>query len=331
MRPGWQRVGALTELPDVVRELGGDPAAVAAAAGLDLAEIAERENLIPFAAACLLIKLSADATGCDHIALRIAERNDTRSLGLVGALMRNAPTLGRALLDLCENQHRYVRGGVPYLIVREGFAWAGYAIYQRDTPWWHYFQEGAIAVGMNMVRELSGAEPEEVLLARRAPEDSRPYRRFFGCPVTFDASQSAIVYRSSQLDLPVLRADPQARTALEERVRDYWAVDLPRVSDQVMRLLRPRAIFGEARLETVAQALAVHPRLLERSLQAEGTSFRALLRETQTDVAKRLLAGTDLSITEVAAALGYGDTSAFSNAFRRQTGRSPRTWRTQAD
>ena len=128
MRPGWQRVGALTELPDVVRELGGDPAAVAAAAGLDLAEIAERENLIPFAAACLLIKLSADATGCDHIALRIAERNDTRSLGLVGALMRNAPTLGRALLDLCENQHRYVRGGVPYLIVREGFAWAGYAI-----------------------------------------------------------------------------------------------------------------------------------------------------------------------------------------------------------
>jgi hypothetical protein len=34
--------------------------------------------------------------------------------------MRNAPTLGRALHDLVDNQHRYDRGGVWRLAVRDG-------------------------------------------------------------------------------------------------------------------------------------------------------------------------------------------------------------------
>lgn len=327
VQQGWQRVGALTELPGVLRDFGIDAAAVAAAAGLQLADLDDREGRIPFPAACLLIKIAAERTGCDHIALHIGQRNDTHSLGLVGALMRNAPSWGRAVLDLCENQHRYVRGGVPYLIVRDGFAWTGYSIYQPDTPYAEYFQEGAIAVGANMMRELCGIGPEEVLLPRRTPSDAAAYRRYFGCPVAFNASQAALVFSSKELDRPTLHADAKERLVLEAKVRNYWAVDLPRVSDQVIRLLRPRVVSGDARLEAVATALDVHPRHLERSLQAEATSFRALLKQTQIDVAQRLLVGTDLSVTEIGAALGYGDTSAFSNAFRRETGSAPTAWR----
>lgn len=327
MSESWQRVGALTELPGVVRELGADPAAIAASAGLDLSQLADRESRIPFASACLLVKRAADMTECDHIALLIAARNDTRSLGVVGALMRNAPSWGRAVLDLCENQHRYVRGGVPYLILRDGYAYAGYSIYERQTPWWYYFQEGAIAVGASMMREIAGTGPEEVLLMRRTPPDPQPYRRFFGCPVTFNATQSALVFPAIVLERRAQTADRGQRQTLETKVRDYWAVDLPRYSDQVIRLLRPRVVAGEFGLDAVASALAVHPRHLERSLKMEGTTFRSLLKQTQIDVAQRLLASTDLSVTEIGAALGYGDTSAFSNAFRRETGAAPTAWR----
>lgn len=330
MSHGWQRVGALTVAPSLLRGFGVDPEEVIAAAGLTPEALADREGRIPFAAACLVLKLSAERTGCAHFGLLLGLRNGTDSLGLVGALMREAPTLGRALLDLVENQHRYVRGGVPYLMVREDTAWAGYAVYERNVSGVEQIEDGAIGVGFNLIRELCGVPPEQVLLSHSAPADPQAYRRLLGVPVVFDADQTSLVFPSALLDRPVRGADPARRQALAERVRDYWAVDLPQVSDQVARLLRSRLIFGEVGLEGIAETLALHPRVLERALQREGTTFRALRNQTRVDVAQRLLKGTRLSVTDIAAALGYADTSAFSNAFRRICGASPTGWRQSA-
>lgn len=329
MAESWQRVGALAELPGVIRDLGADPSTIVAEAGVELKQLADPDSRIPFASACLLAKVAAERTACDHIGLLVASRTSTKSIGVVGALMRNAPTLGRALLDLCENHHRYVRGGVPYLVTQAGFSWLGYAVYADAGVSTEHFQIGALAVGHRWVRELAGAVPDEVLIACSAPADPRPYRQFFGAPVTFDADQTALIYSSAALNLPVHGAQTETRRAIEAQVRDYWAVDLPSASDQVIRLLRPRVLFGDQRLESIAAALALHPRVLERALRAEGTSFRRLLKETQIDVAQRLMTGTKLSITAIGGALGYAETSAFSNAFRRLTGQSPRAWRSR--
>ena len=45
---GQQRVGALAEVPQLLRDLGVDPAEVAADVGLDLSVLHEPENAIPF-------------------------------------------------------------------------------------------------------------------------------------------------------------------------------------------------------------------------------------------------------------------------------------------
>lgn len=139
-----------------------------------------------------------------------------------------------------------------------------------------------------------------------------------------------LVFQSALLGRAVRGADPARRRALAERVRDYWAVDQPQVSDQVARLLRSRVVFGEVTLDGIAETLALHPRVLERALKREGTTFRALRNQTRVDVAQRLLMGTRLSVTDIAAALGYADTSAFINAFRHICGASPTGWRQSA-
>jgi AraC-like DNA-binding protein len=122
-------------------------------------------------------------------------------------------------------------------------------------------------------------------------------------------------------------ADPRRRAILEPSVAKYWSVALPSVADQVVRILRPRVLFGDFTLETVARRLAVHPRTLNRRLQAEGTTFRKLLNEAHFEVARQLLAGTRIDISGIAAALGYAETSAFSHAFHRLAGTSPSEWR----
>ena len=147
----------------LLRELGVDPADFAARVGLDPGVFRNPENAIPFTAAGKLLQAGGVRTGCAHFGLLLGQRSDTRSLGLVGRLMRNAPTLGRALHDLVDNQYRYDRGGVWYLSVRDGVALIGYAIHQRGTEGIDHFCDGTMAFAFNGIRELCGALPEEVL------------------------------------------------------------------------------------------------------------------------------------------------------------------------
>jgi len=327
MNEGQQRVGALAEVPQLLRELGTDPAEVAAGVGLDVSVLHDPENSIPFTTAGRLLQAGATRTGCAHFGLLVGQRCDTRSLGLVGRLMRNARTWGRAVQDLVDNQHRYVRGGVPYLMVRGGMAWAGYAIYHQGIEGIDHFCDGAIAIGFNMMRELCGALPDEVLLSRRPPADIRPYRRLFRVPVHFDAEQSTLVFPAGLLERPVPGADSRQREILEASVTKYWAVALPDATEQVVRILRSRVLFGDSTLDEVARCLTMHPRTLNRHLQSERTTFRELLNEARFEVARQLLAGTRINISGIAIALGYAETSAFSHAFHRMAGVSPVEWR----
>jgi AraC-like DNA-binding protein len=81
---------------------------------------------------------------------------------------------------------------------------------------------------------------------------------------------------------------------------------------------------GQARLENVAQRLGVTPRTLRRKLGAEDATFAGLLEELRLALARHYLAEHQLSISRIAWLLGYTEVSAFSHAFRRWTGRTPR-------
>ena len=82
-------------------------------------------------------------------------------------------------------------------------------------------------------------------------------------------------------------------------------------------------------MENVADHLSVHPRMLNRKLQAEGTSFRSLLNEARFQVARQLLAGTRIGVTDIALTLGYSEPRSFTHAFQRWSGAAPSEWRTQ--
>jgi len=74
----------------------------------------------------------------------------------------------------------------------------------------------------------------------------------------------------------------------------------------------------------VARRLTMHPRTLNRRLQEEGRTFRKLLNEVRFKVARQLLLGTRMGVTEIA---GAANTSAFSYAFSRMAGAPPHEWR----
>ena len=82
------RVGLLAGIPGLLRELGTDPAEVAASAGLDPDGLDAIENRIPFVAMGRLLHSCAVKTGCQHFALLVGQRTRLSHLGLPGQLAR---------------------------------------------------------------------------------------------------------------------------------------------------------------------------------------------------------------------------------------------------
>jgi AraC-like DNA-binding protein len=324
---GQQRIGALVELPQVLRELGEDPATVIASAGIDAELLRNSENSISFVELGRLFEACVAATGCEHFGLLVGLRSGTDSLGLVGRLMQTAPTLKDAILDLCTNQRRYVRGAVTYLVIQDEVVFWGYAIHCPGVQAIEQISDGAIAVGFNLMRELIGAVPDEVLTSRQSPSKIEPYRRFFGRAPRFNAEQHAMVFPTSLLSRPVCSANHELRRTLEKSVAAYWAVRQPRITDTVSRMLRARVIFPDISLEGLAIELSMQPRTLNRRLQAEGKTFRELVNEARFEVARQLLVGTRMDITNIALALGYANPSGFTHAFQRWSGIAPSEWR----
>jgi AraC-like DNA-binding protein len=73
------------------------------------------------------------------------------------------------------------------------------------------------------------------------------------------------------------------------------------------------------------------PRTLARRLEAEGLTFAGVLIELRADLARRYLQDEDLPISEIAWLLGYREVSAFTHAFKRWTGKTPRQARSQGN
>jgi AraC family transcriptional regulator, transcriptional activator FtrA len=81
-------------------------------------------------------------------------------------------------------------------------------------------------------------------------------------------------------------------------------------------------------LPIVARQVHMSPRTLERRFRAEtGESLQAWISRQRVERARALLEETDLTITNVAHASGFGSTQAMRRHFLLHTGASPRDYR----
>ena len=327
---GVLRVDAVAQAPAVLLEVGLDPSATIAASGLDPRVFDGAIHEIPIVGLGRLLSLAVARSGCSHVGLLVGERSGCESLGLVGLLARHSPDVGTALHNLTAHLHLRDRGAVAPLVLADGLVMLGYEIYQPGVAACDQICDGAMAIAMNVLRELCGAafRPTEVSFAHSRPSDLRPFQRVFGAPLRFDAERTAIAFPSSLLGRRTRGADPRLFRELDERVAAAES-ELP--DDPVLelrRMLRVMLLSGKGSVAEVAERLSLHRRTLNRRLRARGTSLHKLVEETRFEIARQLVENTRMPLTEIAATLAYADASAFTRAFRRWTGTPPNRWRT---
>lgn len=144
-----------------------------------------------------------------------------------------------------------------------------------------------------------------------------------------DAFQRAVASCASAADSP----DGILRHQLQEVLLGLelagWRFDgrsAVRTSVQIRRMLSADPT-KRWKIGAVGKLLGMSEATLRRRLDEEGQGFRAIIAQVRMGRALVLLQSSDLSITQVAYAVGYESLSQFTARFRRHFGQSPRQLR----
>lgn len=326
---GFTRVGPLMALPAWVKERGVRLETLLAQNAIDPTIFEDHDSPISYVAASRLLRDCACVTNCSQIGLQLGLRAPIYTLGPLGYLLLTSATLGHALKDLVSYFGAHDRGGVVHLSVHEEIASLSYAIVEPGVVEPRNVHLLAIMVGVNLLRALLGLRwrPLRVDLSCRRQDAANVYERAFGSAVRFDAPQSAIHFEASILRRALPSADAILNRLMRQRV-EVDTISVPRDLLASLRLvLRITLASSAASLPAVASRLGMSVKALERILHAHGTTFRQQREVTLREVSQELLTRTQLSIGEIAAAIGYKEHAAFARAFRNWTGMSPSRWR----
>lgn len=166
-------------------------------------------------------------------------------------------------------------------------------------------------------------------LRRPGPPNASVYGEAFQAPVRFAAAADCVWFADAEWKAPMDSADE----ALASLMDDYAQLLSGRSTDlesgftvEVAKAVATTLPEGGS-ATTVARALHMSVRTLQRKLVASGTTFRDLSDTVRSNLAQGYLADPNVSSAEVAFLLGFSDPSSFTRAFRRWTGVSPRRWR----
>ncbi len=95
------------------------------------------------------------------------------------------------------------------------------------------------------------------------------------------------------------------------------------------RLIRKWLSTDQLSIDRVANKLSLPIRTLQRRLQTADLTFKQLVDEVRLEEACRLLKNPNVSLQEVARAVGFKDPSNFNRAFKRWTQQTPKEYRIQ--
>jgi len=298
-----------------------------AAHGLSRAQLADPYAPIPLNHYVALFETAALALGDPAIGLKLGLAVRPADLGPLGLLFTAAPT-PRAAVARFSELLAVLQGSSQAALQRKGefTAWT----YRIDDPGiWPRRQDAEFSAAAiyGLLRAAGPLRVTEVQFEHEAA--SAMHQRVFNAPVRFGQPANRLIFANAELDRKLPSADPGLALVLERHVADLMRepeeeVDLVQA---VRRCIGTQLGEQKITIETLAAALGVSPRTLQRRLGDAGTSVRQLLREHRLAMADLRMNSSTLPQSAIAEALGYADGTAFWRAFKSWTNTTPTAYR----
>ena len=303
-------------------------------AGLTRQEVEDVDARLRAQSQIRFLNLAASALHDKYLGFHVGQVAELRKFGLLYYVAASSDTLGEALRRLV--QYVSMTNESYALKYREGkdIRIVGNYIGIARHLDRHQIEFG-LTVLIRLFRKLTGypVGPSRVRLTHRRAGDFSEFAAFVHGDVEFGAAVDEFVFPAAIADIPVVSADPYLNKLLIEICEEA----LSRRSTKqgpfrsvVENAIAPLLPHGNAQAREIASRCGLSKRTLGRRLTSENLTFSEVLNDLRHDLATQYLGDLGLSISQIAWLLGYQEVSAFTNAFKRWTGKTPREARFRA-
>ena len=311
---------------------GADRTTLAERSGIDPAELTDRDNRVAFSKYVALMRAGQELCDDPALALHFGEAVDVSEIS-IACTVGGGGTIDEAFAQV----NRYARLGVEVAGVgtgdrfdlsrRSGQLWI---VDTRRNP--NGFPELTESTFARMVcstrRSLGDTQIfKAVHVTHAEPAYRAEYERILRVPVVFGSDSNGLRIDEAVLSSYRLPLTSQYVTGV---LRDHAEALLQRLESsqstrgRVESFLVPLLHTRDAGVDMVAGKLGLSRQTLFRKLKAEGVTFEQVLDELRHKTALHCLSGEKASVKQTASLVGFSDRAAFSRAFKRWTGSSPR-------
>jgi len=319
----------MINLAPLVRSLGYDPEPIFRRCGFELGDFNHPDHRLPYQQGLNLLADCAQTTHCAHFGLLLGEMTEVSLIGLVGFLVRSAPTVRQAMYSLVENLDLQEDAGSVVFQTDNDYASLAYSIHIPGLRASEHVYDLCALIMFKVVLAACGDRniPMTVKLVRSAPLDVRPYRRLFGNSLFFNSTECSVSFPKKCLDWVPPSADRWLFQHLEQEAYEIHSRHAKDMIGQLPVVLRHGLLTGKTKAGDIADRFGVGERTLHRRLRSAGVTFREELDRARQSVSEELLSKTNLPVYDIAQTLGYSESSGFIRAFHRWSGTSPSNWR----
>lgn len=286
-------------------------------------ELTDSEKSVSFEQAYRAWELAVKQTGDPLLGLHLGETSTPSILGLIGHLMQSSEDLLTAYQQVCKHaalatdMFQYsieIKEKETALCYRPAERWMSISSLSAKQA-----VEQAMSGTLNVFYLLSGKKvtPVRAELVIGKPKSTHEYERVLGS-VGFSKKRNALIFKTTDLKLPVLGYDKSLFALFDKIIREKLATLKRKNSliDTVQKILTEEFNGRIVPAEMVATHLAMSVRTFQRRLSEEGISYRELASRIRKEIAVQLLKKPDARVTDVARMLGYSEASALRKALK---------------
>jgi len=309
---------------------GIEPQRLMAQAGIDPGAIEQADSRLDRQQVIALWHCARELTQDPYIGLKAASFSTPTSFSALGLAMAASKNGLDALQRLVRFSQVISNGSVASLDQKDGLVCVTHhhIVNVAEQKYFHGI-ECIFAMSLQALRSISSHElsPTEVHFEHNIEVDLAPFKQVFNCPV-YPGSQNAMAFKLDDLLSPHVFANSQLADTLDSWIEDNLTqTEHDLLSIRVKKYLLKNIPYGVIEQKQVAKELALSPRILQRLLKKEETTYSAILDECRQKIACKLLTKNATPIIEIAFLLGFSDQSNFSRAFKLWTGKTPKQFR----
>lgn len=311
---------------ELIAELGGDAEAISRAAGVPAYAFDAPDVYID--AACLIdyLELAAQACDCPEFGLLHGTRLPMGIFGQIWLLMRDAESVYAALQCFVKYYRLFTDMGTFRFEPARGGQWLHYSVQPLGRYGQSQVVHASLAVVCMFIRDniLAQWQPPRVSLRQHADHNGA-FEEFFGRSPKFGSTKDALFLENSILHRTL--GNGELGSLSRHSVSMYSQLEGPIILTEVKSILTVLLPYKEGSISTVAEAMRLSERTLQRRLEALDTNFSEVVDTVRAELSWHHVTSSKLRIFQIADMLGYQTQSAFARAFHRWHGLSPRAAR----